>query len=97
MDSPSPRLRIAAAQISSGSEPQANLATIDAAVREAADRGAQLVALPEASMARFGSDLRSIAEPLDGAMGNISAQSRRRGGCHRHCRNVRAKWRRPSA
>jgi len=67
MDGPSPRLRIAAAQISSGSEPQANLVTVDAAVREAADRGAQLVALPEASMARFGSDLRSIAEPLDGA------------------------------
>jgi deaminated glutathione amidase len=59
-------LRVAAAQISSGPDPQANLTTIGDAVREAADRGARLVVLPEASMARFGSDLRGVAQPLDG-------------------------------
>jgi predicted amidohydrolase len=59
-------LRVAAAQIHSGPDPVANLATAGAAVRRAADAGAELVVLPEATMAAFGTDLRTIAEPLDG-------------------------------
>ncbi|MGY4771720.1 carbon-nitrogen hydrolase family protein [Kribbella sp. CWNU-51] len=59
-------LRVAAAQVSSGRDPVANLATATAAVRQAASDGAELIALPEATLACFGTDLSSIAEPLDG-------------------------------
>ncbi|MFI5708524.1 carbon-nitrogen hydrolase family protein [Kribbella sp. NPDC051620] len=59
-------LRVAAAQISTGPDPVANLATATEAVRRAADAGAALVALPEATLAAFGTDLRAVAEPLDG-------------------------------
>lgn len=60
-------LRLAAAQISSGSDPTENLRTIEAEAARAAEAGARLVAFPEASMACFGTDLPAIAEPLDGA------------------------------
>jgi predicted amidohydrolase len=60
-------LQVAAAQITTGSDPVANLATATDAVRRAAAAGAELVALPEATLAAFGTDLRAIAEPLDGA------------------------------
>jgi predicted amidohydrolase len=59
-------LRVAAAQITTGPDPMANLATATEAVRRAADAGATVVALPEATLAAFGTDLRAIAEPLDG-------------------------------
>jgi predicted amidohydrolase len=59
-------LRVAAAQINAGADPVANLATAADAVRRAADAGAELVVLPEAMMAAFGTDLRAVAEPLDG-------------------------------
>jgi predicted amidohydrolase len=59
-------LRVAAAQVSSGPDPVANLAAATAAVRQAASGGAELVVLPEAMSACFGTDLRSVAEPLDG-------------------------------
>jgi predicted amidohydrolase len=59
-------LRVAAAQILTGADPVANLAGAVEAVRCAADAGAALVALPEATLAAFGSDLRAVAEPLDG-------------------------------
>jgi predicted amidohydrolase len=59
-------LRVAAAQISTGPDPVANLATATEAVRRAAAAGASLVALPEATLAAFGTDLRAVAEPLDG-------------------------------
>lgn len=59
-------LRVAAAQLTAGPDPIANLALATDAVRRAADAGAELVALPEATMAAFGTDLRAIAEPLDG-------------------------------
>jgi predicted amidohydrolase len=59
-------LRVAAAQIRTGADPVANLATATDAVRQAADAGASLVALPEATLAAFGTDLRAVAEPLDG-------------------------------
>jgi predicted amidohydrolase len=60
-------LRVAAAQLTSGPDPVANLAAAALAVREAAASGAEVIALPEATSACFGTDLRSIAEPLDGA------------------------------
>lgn len=59
-------LRVAAAQIRTGVDPVANLATATDAVRRAAAAGAELVALPEATLAAFGTDLRAVAEPLDG-------------------------------
>ncbi len=60
------RLVVAAAQLSTGPDPAANLDLVTAAIAEAADRGARLVVTPEATMACFGSDLRAAAEPLDG-------------------------------
>jgi deaminated glutathione amidase len=59
-------LRVAAAQVRTGADPVANLATATEAVRRAAAAGAELVALPEATLAAFGTDLRAVAEPLDG-------------------------------
>lgn len=59
-------LTIAAAQLSSGPDPAANLELVTDAIAAAAARGAQLVVTPEATMACFGTDLRAIAEPLDG-------------------------------
>lgn len=60
------RLCVAAAQISSGPDPVANLALAESAVAEAAGRGARLVALPEAAMAHFATTLAPVAQPLDG-------------------------------
>lgn len=62
-----PALRVAAAQMSVGQDPEANLAQAAALVAEAAVAGARLVALPENVV--FMGDTRvreAIAEPLDG-------------------------------
>lgn len=59
-------MRIALAQIVSGTDPARNLQTVDEATRRAADAGARLVLFPEATMCRFGRSLGDIAEPLDG-------------------------------
>ncbi|TDD60788.1 carbon-nitrogen hydrolase family protein [Kribbella antibiotica] len=59
-------LRVAAAQLTTGSDPASNLAAATDAVRRAANAGAEIVALPEATLACFGTDLAGIAEPLDG-------------------------------
>lgn len=59
-------MRIACAQILSGTDPAANLqAVADYTDRAAAD-GAKLVVFPEATMCRFGVPLGPVAEPLDG-------------------------------
>src|SRR5205809_597555 len=60
-------MRIALAQIQSGTEPSANLALVEDFTRRAADAGVKLVLFPEATMCRFGVPLAPIAEPLDGA------------------------------
>jgi predicted amidohydrolase len=60
-------MRIALAQIVSGTEPGANLGLVEEHTKRAADTGAQLVLFPEATMCRFGVPLAPIAEPLDGA------------------------------
>ncbi|MDV3125602.1 carbon-nitrogen hydrolase family protein [Mycobacterium sp. 21AC1] len=59
-------MRIALAQITSGTDPAANLELVDEFTERAAAAGAQLVLFPEATMCRFGVGLSAIAEPLDG-------------------------------
>lgn len=60
-------MRIALAQILSGTDPAANLEMVEAHTRQAAEAGAALVLFPEATMCRFGVPLSPVAEPLDGA------------------------------
>lgn len=59
-------MRIALCQIPVSPQPSVNLTRVRAALREAAAGGAALAVFPEATMVRFGSDLRAAAEPLDG-------------------------------
>jgi predicted amidohydrolase len=59
-------MRIALAQIQSGTDPSANLDLVTDYTRRAADAGAGMVLFPEATMCRFGVPLKPIAEPLDG-------------------------------
>jgi predicted amidohydrolase len=59
-------LRVVAAQILSGSDPQENLELVATRTAEAAKSGAQLVVFPEATMRRFGLPLAEVAEPVDG-------------------------------
>jgi predicted amidohydrolase len=59
-------MRIAAAQIVSGTEPARNLELIEDAAARAAAAGARLVVLPEATMCAFGVPLGPIAEPVEG-------------------------------
>jgi predicted amidohydrolase len=59
-------MRIALAQISSGTDPDANLRLVADGVSRAAVAGADLVVFPEAAMCRFGIPLGPIAQPLDG-------------------------------
>ncbi|BBX75052.1 carbon-nitrogen hydrolase family protein [Mycobacterium shinjukuense] len=59
-------MRIALAQILSGTDPAANLRLVDEYTNQARDAGARLVVFPEATMCRFGVPLRPIAEPVDG-------------------------------
>ena len=63
-------MRIALAQILSGSDPAANLLLVREYSGRAADAGAQLVVFPEATMCRFGVPLAPIAEPIDGPWAN---------------------------
>ncbi|WP_144209563.1 carbon-nitrogen hydrolase family protein [Mycobacterium tilburgii] len=59
-------MRIALAQMLSGSDPAANLQQVRDYSARAADAGAALVVFPEATMCRFGVSLQPIAEPIDG-------------------------------
>jgi predicted amidohydrolase len=59
-------MRIALAQILSGTDPVANLALVREYTGWAADAGAKLVVFPEATMCRFGVPLGPVAEPVDG-------------------------------
>lgn len=59
-------MRVAMAQISSGTDPASNLEIIAAEAATAAADGADLVVFPEATMCRFGVPLSPVAEPLDG-------------------------------
>jgi deaminated glutathione amidase len=59
-------VRIALCQIPVSSEPDVNLRRVRGALGEAAAGKADLALFPEATLVRFGSDLRAAAEPLDG-------------------------------
>ncbi|MGE0221199.1 carbon-nitrogen hydrolase family protein [Mycolicibacterium sp.] len=59
-------MRVALAQIRSGTDPAANLALVGDYTRRAAEAGAALVLFPEATMCRFGVPLAPVAEPFDG-------------------------------
>jgi deaminated glutathione amidase len=59
-------MRIALAQILSGSDPAANLQLVRDYAGQAAAAGATLVVFPEATMCRFGVPLAPVAEPVDG-------------------------------
>ncbi|MET4431032.1 MULTISPECIES: carbon-nitrogen hydrolase family protein [unclassified Mycolicibacterium] len=59
-------MRIALAQITSSTDPSANLSLVEDYSRRAADAGARMVLFPESTMCRFGAPLAPIAEPLDG-------------------------------
>ncbi|BBY87158.1 carbon-nitrogen hydrolase family protein [Mycolicibacterium tokaiense] len=59
-------MRIALAQIASGTDPAANLALVEQYTRRAAEAGAALVVFPEATMCRFGVPLGPVAQPVDG-------------------------------
>ena len=73
-------MRIALAQIGSGTDPAANLDLVDRFSRQAADAGASLVLFPEATMCRFGVPLAPVAEPLDGRWADgVRAVSQRTG------------------
>lgn len=59
-------MRIALAQILSGTDPAANLQLVREYSLRATDAGAKLVVFPEATMCRFGVPLGPVAEPVDG-------------------------------
>jgi deaminated glutathione amidase len=59
-------MRIALCQLPVSADPGVNLRRVRQALGEAADGGAELAVFPEATMVRFGADLRAAAEPLDG-------------------------------
>jgi len=59
-------MRIAVAQILSGTDPADNLQLVRDYTGRAADAGARLVVFPEATMCRFGVPLAPVAEPVDG-------------------------------
>ena len=59
-------MRIALCQLPVSPYVAVNLTRVRAALDEAGRGGAALAVFPEATMVRFGSDLRAAAEPLDG-------------------------------
>src|SRR5215475_6320574 len=59
-------MRVALCQLPVSPDPSVNLSRAGAALKEAAGGGAELAVFPEATMVRFGSDLRAAAEGLDG-------------------------------
>jgi deaminated glutathione amidase len=63
-------MRIAVAQILSGTNPADNLQLVRDYSGRAVDAGATLVVFPEATMCRFGVPLAPIAEPVDGPWAN---------------------------
>jgi predicted amidohydrolase len=59
-------MRVALCQLPISEDPTVNLGRVSAAVADADARGAGLAVFPEATLARFGSDLRSAAETTEG-------------------------------
>jgi predicted amidohydrolase len=73
-------LRISLAQITSSSDPAANLATVEKHVNAAVDAGSRLVVFPEATMQRFGGPLAHVAQPLDGRWADAVRECAARAG-----------------
>ena len=74
-------MRIAVAQILTGSDPEANLGVVRARIADAAARGARLVVFPEATMRAFGAGpLDEVAEPLDGPWATAVGEAAREHG-----------------
>jgi predicted amidohydrolase len=73
-------MRIALCQIPVSPDISVNLSRVRTALKEAAAGDAELAVFPEATMVRFGSDLRAAAEPVDGpfcsALGKACADAR---------------------
>lgn len=63
-------MRIALAQIVSSVDPARNLELVADSTERAAEAGARVVVLPEATMCAFGVSLAPVAEPLDGPWAN---------------------------
>jgi deaminated glutathione amidase len=59
-------MRVALCQIPISSDPAVNLGRAKGALADAAAAGAELAVFPEGTQARFGTDLRAAAEPIDG-------------------------------
>lgn len=59
-------MRFALCQLTSTPDPLTNLELVERYVDEAAERGAEVAVLPEATMACFGVPLKPLAEPVDG-------------------------------
>src|ERR1035438_10242380 len=74
------RIPIALGQLPVSPDPAVNLARVRAALGEAAGGGAALAVFPEATQARFGTDLQAVAEPLDGPFGAGLAGAAREAG-----------------
>ncbi|MGO1192317.1 MAG: carbon-nitrogen hydrolase family protein [Nesterenkonia sp.] len=73
-------MRIAAAQIVTGEDPQQNLELVDRWTADAAAAGAQLVVFPEATQRAFGHRLTSVAEDIGGPWGeNVHRIAKRHG------------------
>ncbi len=68
---PPARYRVALGQLPVSPDPAVNLGRVRTALAQAGrgGLGADLVVFPEATQARFGTDLQAVAEPLDGPFG----------------------------
>lgn len=73
-------MRVALCQLPVSPDPAVNLSRVRGALASAAADRADLAVFPEATQARFGSDLRAAAEPLDGAFGRGLAGAAREAG-----------------
>ncbi len=73
-------LRISLTQITSSTDPAANLATVEKRVTAATDAGSGLVVFPEAAMQRFGGPLAHVAQPLDGPWADAVRECAARAG-----------------
>jgi predicted amidohydrolase len=62
-------MRVAVCQIPVSTDPAVNLDRVRNALDDAAGQGADLAVFPEGTQARFGSDLRAVAEPPHGTFG----------------------------
>ena len=82
-------MRVALAQIRSGTEPSANLDLVEDYTRRAADAGARLVLFPEATMCRLGVPLAADRRTAGRAVGDGSATDRRARRHRRRRRHVR--------